>query len=184
MVESLLDLLHDYREWAILLSISVSILVAILGVLPSYFITGANLIFFGFWFGLFLSFIGEALGAIVAFLLYRMGFKRVLQKQLEAYPRAQRLINARGREAFLLVLSLRLLPFMPSGVVTFGGAVGQISFLSFAIASSIGKVPALLFEAFAVYQVTEFTWAGKLLLAIAGFYFIYLALRKINQTKN
>lgn len=180
MVEQLIDLLHNYREWAILLSISVSILVAILGVLPSYFITAANLIVFGFWYGLILSFIGEALGAIVAFLLYRLGFKSVLQKQLNAYPKAQRLINARGKEAFLLVLSLRLLPFMPSGLVTFGGAIGQISFLSFAIASSLGKIPALLFEAFAVYQVTEFTWAGKLLLALAAIYFVYIAIRKIN----
>ncbi|OEH86596.1 hypothetical protein BHU72_10060 [Desulfuribacillus stibiiarsenatis] len=181
MTEQLLDLLHEYRSWAMVISIMLGVVIAIMGVLPSYFLTAANLVFFGFWTGTLISFIGEVLGAILAFILYRMGFRNFLQKQLEKYPKAQRLINAEGKDAFMLVLTLRLLPFMPSGLVTFGGAIGKISLLSFAIASSIGKLPALLFEAFSVYQVTQFNWLGKVILFLALLYFVYLLFKSRNS---
>ena len=122
-----------------LLSICVSIVIAVLGVLPSVFITAANIIFFGFWQGTLISFIGEAVGAGVAFLLYRKGFKKVTQESLKKHPRLNRLAAAEGKEAALLVFTLRLIPFVPSGLITFAAAVGNIGFILFLMASSLGK---------------------------------------------
>jgi uncharacterized membrane protein YdjX (TVP38/TMEM64 family) len=62
------------------------------------------------------------------------------------------LLEAKGLEAFFLVLSLRLLPFVPSGVVTFVATIGKTPLLIFIIASSIGKIPALLLEAYSHLQ--------------------------------
>jgi uncharacterized membrane protein YdjX (TVP38/TMEM64 family) len=64
------------------------------------------------------------------------------------------LLEAKGLEAFFLVLSLRLLPFVPSGVVTFVATIGKTPLLIFIIASSIGKIPALLLEAYSHLQVS------------------------------
>ena len=52
--------------------------------------------------------------------------------------------------------------------LTFAAAIGTVRALVFVAASSLGKLPALLLEAYAVYEVTAFGWQGKLLLAIAG----------------
>ena len=179
MKDALLQLLQDHRDIAILISLAMSIVVAVVGVLPSVFITAANILFFGFWPGTFISFLGEALGAVVAFVLYRKGFKKGVDASLQKFPKAQRLIAARGREAFFLIFSLRLLPFVPSGVVTFAGAVGAVSLLTFSMASSLGKIPALLLEAWSVQQVTDFGWQGKLILSAAALSLIYLALKKL-----
>jgi len=173
MVDNLLGLFREYQNLAILLSICISIIIAVLGVVPSVFITAANILFFGFWNGMFISFLGEAIGAGIAFLLYRKGFKRTAEKRLDKYPKLQRLINAEGKEAFYLVVALRLIPFVPSGLVTFVAAIGSVSFITFIIASSLGKLPALFIEAYAVNEVTNFGWQGKLILAFAALALLY-----------
>lgn len=178
MGEQLLTLFREHEQWALAISLLLSVIVAVLGVLPSVFITAANILFFGFWQGLLISFVGEAFGAVVAFLLYRKGFKKAVTKPLHKYPRVQRLMEARGKEAFLLIMGLRLLPFVPSGLVTFAAAIGNASLLTFVVASSLGKVPALFIEAYSVYQVTQFGWQGKVILALIACTLIYLVFKK------
>ena len=58
--------------FAVPISLLVSVIISLFGVLPSAFVTAANLLYFGFWQGLMLSFLGEALGAGVAFYVYRL----------------------------------------------------------------------------------------------------------------
>ena len=181
MKEAVLHLFEQYRELAFLISLLISVLVAIVGILPSFFVTAANIIFFGFWEGVLISFLGEAIGAIVAFVLYRKGFKKTIAEQLQKFPRAQRLVNAEGKEAFMLVLSLRLIPFVPSGLVTFAAAVGRIAPLKFFISSSLGKLPALLLEGYSVYQVTQFNWQGKIILCVVALTLIFVTARRIKN---
>lgn len=178
MEEQLIQIFLEYKHYAILISIGISIIVAILGIIPSFVVTGANLIFFGFWMGTLISFVGEALGAIVAFYLYRKGFKKLSQKPLSKYPKLNQLVHTNGMEAFFLILSLRMFPFVPSGLVTVAGAVGSVSLLVFAAASTIGKIPALMIETYSVYQVTQFEWQGKLILTIVAVYMVYVVWKK------
>jgi uncharacterized membrane protein YdjX (TVP38/TMEM64 family) len=178
MVDSLLQLFKEYQNLAIVISICISIIIAVLGVVPSVFITAANILFFGFWNGMFISFLGEALGAAIAFLLYRKGFKKPIEKKLDAYPKVKRLLDAEDKEAFYLVLALRLIPFVPSGLITFAAAVGRISFPVFILASSLGKLPALFMEAYAVNAVTDFGWQGKFILVLAAVVLLYWIISK------
>jgi uncharacterized membrane protein YdjX (TVP38/TMEM64 family) len=176
--EQLLSLFQQHPQGALVISLLVSILVAVLGLVPSVFITAANILFFGFWKGTLLSFLGEVIGAAVAYFLYRRGFKKASQKGMERFPKVQRLLYAQGKDAFLLILSLRLIPFVPSGVVTFAAAVGTVSPVVFLTASSLGKIPALLLEAYSVYQVTQPGWQGKAILAVVALLLLYFLVKK------
>ncbi len=100
---------------------------------------------------------------------------------MDKYPKLKRLVHLKGKDAFYLILSLRLLPFVPSGLVTLAGAIGSVSFITFAIASSVGKIPALLIEAYSVYQITQFEWQGKMILSIAALYLIFVVWKKRKQ---
>ena len=173
MIDSLLQLFREHQNLAIVISICISIVIAILGVVPSVFITAANILFFGFWNGMFISFLGEAMGAGIAFLLYRKGFKKTVEKKLDKYPKLKGLIDAENNDAFYLVLALRLIPFVPSGLITFAAAVGKISLPVFILASSLGKLPALFIEAYAVKEVIAFGWQGKLILVLVAVGLIY-----------
>ncbi|CAN5558301.1 VTT domain-containing protein [soil metagenome] len=170
--------MNEHPGLALLISLGVSIAIAVAGVLPSVFITAANIIFFGFWEGTLISFLGEALGAGVAFLLYRKGFKKTVEHGMQKYPRVQRLVDAEGKEAFSIICSLRLIPFIPSGLITFAAAIGRVSFLIFFIASSLGKIPALLMEAYSVNEVKAFGWQGKLILAAVAIALVYYFIKK------
>ena len=180
MVNSLLQLFKEHQDLALLISICAGILIALLGVVPSVFITAANILFFGFWNGLFISFLGEAIGAGIAFILYRKGFKKRVEKNLDKYPQIKKLINAPDKEAFYLIFSMRLMPFVPSGLITFAAAVGKVSLLNFIIASSIGKIPALLIEGYSVYEITQFGWQGKIILAVIAVALVYWVIKKMN----
>lgn len=168
MQDQLLDLFARHPNAAIFISIATSIVVAVLGLVPSVFVTAANILFFGFWQGTLLSLAGEAVGAMFAFALYRSGFKKKTHASLVKYPKVLRLIDSRGREAFGLILALRLIPFVPSGIVTFAAAIGEVSAAVFFMASTLGKIPALLIEAYSVAQVTAFNWQGKAILAVTA----------------
>ena len=178
MEDYIIHLFREYPHLSIIISLSISILIAILGIVPSVFVTGANILFFGFWQGTLISLLGEIAGAAVAYFLYRKGFKKLSQKPLEKFPKIKRLIEAEGKEAFYLILSLRLLPFVPSGLITFAAAIGKVSVPVFLIASSLGKMPALIIEAYSVYQIVQFGWQGKVILALIACMLIYLVFKR------
>jgi len=176
--DQILQFFQQYPHLAIVASLAISVLIAILGIVPSFFITGANILFFGFWKGTTISFLGETLGAVISFWLYRKGFKTTSKKSLEKFSKLSELIQAKGKRAFLLIFTLRLLPFVPSGLVTFAAAIGKVSLLLFVAASSLGKVPALLIEAYSVYQVLNFGWVGKLIMMLIAVILLFYILRK------
>lgn len=183
MKEALLQAFQQHPNLALVASLVISIVIAVLGLVPSFFITAANILFFGFWQGVLISFLGEALGAVVAFYLYRKGFKKEASQQLEKHRNIKALIDAGGSKAFWLIFSLRLIPFVPSGLVTFAAAIGKVAAPTFLVASSVGKLPALLLEGYAVYQVTEFGWQGKLILTVFAGFILYFVVRQIIPSK-
>ena len=182
MEEQVITLLSTYEELAIVLSLFLNIIISILGLVPSVFLTAANIMVFGLVEGTIISLIGEAMGAVVSFILYRKGLRKFSSAKFMANPKISKLLNAGGKEAFLLILSLRIMPFMPSGVVTFIAAIGKTSFLVFVTASTIGKIPALLLEAYSVNQLIQWTWQGKVLFAGISLLLLFW-LWKVNRPK-
>lgn len=180
MQENVMALFQHYSEVTYIISILLNIVIAIFALVPSFFLTAANILFFGFWEGTMLSYLGEIAGAIVSFWLYRKGFRKFTSKK-QVKNKLSRLLTLEGIDAFFLILSLRLLPFVPSGVVTFMSAIGKVSLLIFASATLIGKAPALLIEAYSVYQVTNWTGIGKTILAIFSVISLIFILKRLKK---
>ena len=126
---------------------------------------------------------GEAGGAFIAFLLYRKGFKENLRSGLSKYPAAEKLINASGKVAFKMIILFRLIPFVPSGIVTFAASIGKVSALTFFLASLIGKIPAIIIEVLSIQQILRFSLIGKLLLGVIAIGLIWLSIRKMRKQK-
>ncbi|WP_251130913.1 TVP38/TMEM64 family protein [Exiguobacterium sp. s189] len=155
-------------EWELLplplfliMSILLNSVIAVAGVLPSAFLTAINVSVLGLVPGILVSIVGEAIGAIVSFILYRKALHRYTSPN---GGRFQRLREATGAEAWFLVLSMRLMPFVPSGLVTLSAAFSRMTLASFAFASTIGKVPALIMEGLAVTAAMQLTVGWQLFL--------------------
>ncbi|MCM3574370.1 VTT domain-containing protein [Mesobacillus subterraneus] len=183
---SLIETLSGQPVWlAVVISLTVSILIAMAGIIPSAFVTAANIVYFGFSLGLFLSILGEALGAVISFILYRKGLKKLGGKidSVKAIKLLEKLKQTKGMEAFVLVLVLRLFPFAPSGLVTLAASYSTMGTWTFAVSSTIGKIPALLIEAYSVHTVlgweTEYQLAAASFAVAAGIcYYYWTTMRK------
>jgi uncharacterized membrane protein YdjX (TVP38/TMEM64 family) len=174
---------------AAFISIGLNILVAITGVLPSAFITVGTVGLFGFKLALLILIIGEAAGAIVSFVLYRKGVHKLLSKpkmNKKEKNFLQKLKNTDGMSAFFIVVLLRIIPFVPSGIVTLTAALSKMGLIAFSIASTLGKIPALVVEAYSVSKVLtlQTEWqVGLILVVVILFLFYLLWKRKQNRIK-
>lgn len=75
-IDSVVELFNQYNNIAVLISLLISIGIALSGVIPSVFVTGANILFFGPINGFLISLLGETIGGYITFKIYRLGFKK------------------------------------------------------------------------------------------------------------
>ncbi|MGI2329199.1 TVP38/TMEM64 family protein [Planococcus sp. YIM B11945] len=131
-----------------------NIAIGAFGFIPSFFVTALNIDWFGLSAGTFLSLAGEIIGAIIGFRLYRLGFSKANPAWLK-HRFWVALQNQPPNRIFWSVILFRLIPFVPSGLVTAGASLTTISAWKFAIASTIGKIPAVFLEIAAVYGLAK-----------------------------
>lgn len=146
LAESLIAIMTSHLQFAFIISVTLNIIVAIFGLVPSIFITMANIVVFGPFGGLFASICGEAAGAVVSFIIYRKGFKEISSDLIHKNKRVEQIMMTTGSKSRRLIFSFRLMPYMPSGIVTYAAAISQINLLDFTISSTAGKIPALIVE--------------------------------------
>lgn len=179
-----MDWLLRFLEFVLLLIGNIAI--GTLGFIPSILITPVNLDRFGLIGGSSLSISGEIIGALFGFWLYRYGAKHIpVAWQQSSWFRFFR--NQPPASVWWAVLSLRILPFVPSGAVTAGAALTRISALAFFWASSIGKLPAVAIEIAVAFGLV--LWLPRsVLYSVLGMCLVILLLiamiRKRSRKKN
>lgn len=151
-IENLVDIFREYSMLAIPISIVLSVIIALAGVIPSVFVTGANIIFFGPITGFFISLIGETIGAYITFIVYRKGLKKGIEN-LSKYKLVKSIVESSGRKTALLIFEARLVPFIPSGFITLASSISNINIKLFTIATLVGKVPSIALESLISYDL-------------------------------
>lgn len=166
-------------EWICLLLVNIA--VGAIGLIPSALLTAVNLHAFGLYGGAGLTIVGEILGAVLGFYLYRYGFSKTNPNWLQ--HRFWKKFQQRSpKQVVSLVIGLRLLPFMPSGLVTAGASLTQISGKAFSMASTIGKLPAVAFELLAVYGII--LWVPRSIqMSLFGIFLLMAVLSWVLSTK-
>jgi len=159
----MMEIFKQTGVFSIFVSLLINTMISITGVLPSAFITFANLSYFGLYGGFIVSVIGEVVGAIISFWLYRKGLKKWRLKKSQ-HSLLIKLKTLEGKNAFWVILILRIMPFIPSGVVTLGAAYSKVSPTLFVVSSTIGKIPSLLIEATTIYGFMHFNLKVKIII--------------------
>jgi len=138
---------------AILMSIYINAAISIMGVVPSVFLTGANVLVFGLYEGFLVSWAGEVIGATVSFMLYRWGIKSAARISTDRWKYIKTVNALPGTKQIYFLTILRMAPFLPSGLINLLGALTAIGLWNFMIATTIGKFPALLLETAFIYNL-------------------------------
>lgn len=182
MNETILDWLPENKFLIAVVSTLLNVIISISGVLPSAFLTAVNIAVFDFKIGLILSIVGEAIGAIVSFILYRNGLIRLSKKHHFKNKYLLKLKNTKGMDAILLVLFLRILPFIPSGMVTLVASYSRMGIYTFGVASTVGKVPSLFIEAYAVDRALDLSKEWQVVI-LGSIFFLLIVYVFWNNTK-
>lgn len=145
-IKEIASTIASYGSAAVLVSLCLNILISLLGVLPSIFLTTANTLVFGLYGGFLVSYLGELLGAVITFLLYRWGVTSLTKTSTDHWKIFQGIGSLPAKRQIYFLAVIRLAPFVPSGIINLLAALAGIPLGSFAIATAIGKLPALLLE--------------------------------------
>lgn len=181
-VENMTAVFYKYNDIAFIISIGISIFISLAGILPSVFVTCANIIFFGPFKGFLISLAGETIGAYLTFKVYRIGIKNSSQHLIQKYSILERIHKSRGSKSGLVIFEGRLMPFIPSGFVTLAAALSSVSDLIFISATLAGKIPSILMEVLMSYDFINIKENYiRLFLCILAILLLYITLK--NKTK-
>ena len=155
-----------------------------LGIVPSVFVTGANIVFFGPINGFLISLLGEVIGGWISFKVYRKGIKRFVGNIEGKYELIDKIVKSEGRSVGILIFEGRLIPFIPSGLVTLAAAMSKVNSLIFIIATFLGKIPSILLEVLASYGVIlAYQKNIKLVIGIFSLILLFLTVKRIRGNR-
>jgi uncharacterized membrane protein YdjX (TVP38/TMEM64 family) len=182
--ETVLLALKDSGHLAVPVSLFISIIIAVAGIVPTVFVTGANVLFFGPLNGFLISWVGEVAGAAISFYIYKRGFKSKFETMKTKYHFVELIMNASGRRSGLLIFQARLLPLIPSGIVTFAASISKTGFFIFLTASAVGKIPSIFLETLVSYDALNFNenWLRLLLTILAVIPTIFILKKKNTES--
>jgi uncharacterized membrane protein YdjX (TVP38/TMEM64 family) len=155
-VEAILATFRSYGPWAVVVSIVLNVLINILGFLPSIFFSTANGILFGVVPGIMVSWMSECIGVIISFVLMRSLLRDYAEKMIGKSVYLQKIDEFSGQNGFKMMLFARMLPYLPSGIVTALGALSRIRFHDYVTATLLGKLPSTALEVVVGYDIVNY----------------------------
>lgn len=129
-----------------------AVYMGLFAVLPAVFFPVAVLalaggLLFGLWAGSIYTFLGAMINCTLMFFLARtVGYRKVkaLVETKLSEKWQNRLKAAGGREGFLLLIILRLIPAMPYNLINYAFGLTRMTYPAYLLASAMGIIPGTL----------------------------------------
>lgn len=151
----LLYLFQQTKDQSTFLTVFIATLFALFPIIPFPIIGGVIGAMYGTFLGGFVTWIASTSASIIMFLFIRFVFQLWGLKIIRRYKKLEMVTGMFERNAFITILVSRLIPFIPSIVINAYSAVSRVSFISYTVASSLGKIPAMLLFAVLGHSVVS-----------------------------
>ncbi|MGG3282573.1 TVP38/TMEM64 family protein [Paenibacillus solani] len=121
-----------------------------------------------------ISWFGTTIAAIILYVIVRTLYREAGRRLIDKYSVIRSFTGAVERRPFQAILLVRMLPIVPQMAVNIYAGVAAIPFWTYAIATGIGKIPAILLYAWLgsgfVDHPVMFTMiaAGLMLVTVIG----------------
>lgn len=142
--DELLFWFQQTKDSSVFFTMFIATLFALFPIIPFPIIGGIIGAMYGTFLGGFVTWVASTAASIIMFLFIRFVFQNWGLRIIRRYKRLEMITVMFERNAFITILVSRLIPFIPSIVVNAYSAVSRVSFVSYTIASSLGKIPAML----------------------------------------
>ena len=160
-----IEYLKGFGIYAAVMSFFIDVVVNVVGFLPSIFISTANGLVFGLFWGTIISWLAETVGVIISFYVMRTLFRGMAKHVIE---KSQTLKKLDAHESWQAMAIARAIPYMPNGLVTAVGALSSMSFRSYALGCLVGKFPSVALEVILGHDMVNFEEHSMRLTLIVG----------------
>lgn len=144
--------LRSFGIYAAVVSFFIDVIINIVGFLPSIFISTANGLIFGLFWGTIVSWMAETTGVLISFYVMRVLFRGLAKRLIE---RSKTLTALDSYDSWQAVVVARAIPYMPNGLVTAICALSGMPFRHYFIGSLIGKLPSVALEVVVGHDVVH-----------------------------
>ena len=127
-IGALADYLRGFGWVGILVTIALFIVMTFTIVFPFMILSGAAGIVYGLWSGIFISWFGEVIGAVVMFVFDRFFFREMVEGLISKSVYLKKVDDYSAENGFKALLIARLLPLAPSGIITAVAAISKMNF--------------------------------------------------------
>ncbi len=152
-LNGMISYLQSFGMYAAFMSFFADVVVNIVGFLPSIFISTANGLIFGLFWGTIISWLAETVGVILSFYVMRTLFRGMAKHIIE---KSQTLTQLDAHESWQAMAIARAIPYMPNGLVTAVGALSSMSFRDYAFGCLVGKFPSVALEVILGHDMVHF----------------------------
>jgi len=147
--DELLQLVKYGGTLSIFISMLLVAICVFFPVIPFPVLAGVIGAVFGVTQGVFISLAGSMVGTMGFFFLSRYGFRDWAEETLTKYPKVLEYEDFLNRNSFIAILTCRLIPIIPAPVVNLICGLSHVKWITFFIASTLGKIPNILILSFA-----------------------------------
>lgn len=126
----------------------VSIIIAILPIVPFTLFGGIMGIKYGLLLGFLINWFGSLIAALAYYAFGRFLLSDILEEKLKKDPRLHSFRNTLKNNSFVAIFFTRMVPIVPPILIHVYCALNRISFLSYFGATAAGYIPPMLFLAF------------------------------------
>lgn len=141
--EETIAYLKSFGVYAAFMSFFIDVVINIVGFLPSIFISTANGLIFGLFWGVVISWLAETVGVIISFYMMRTLFRGVAKNIIQ---KSRTLSRLDAHESWQAMATARAIPYMPNGLVTAVAALSSMTFKDYALGCLVGKLPSTALE--------------------------------------
>ncbi|MGG3470706.1 TVP38/TMEM64 family protein [Neobacillus pocheonensis] len=147
--DELLHLIKEGGTFSIFISMLLVAICVFFPVIPFPILAGMIGGVFGTFQGAYICLAGAMVGTMCLFFLSRYGFRDLAQKKLSKHQKVREYEEFLNRNSFVAILVCRLIPIIPAPVVNIVCGLSKVKWLTFFIASALGKLPNILLLSFA-----------------------------------
>ncbi|OEH84974.1 hypothetical protein BHU72_07220 [Desulfuribacillus stibiiarsenatis] len=168
------EYIQSFGIWGPIISMLMMTINTMIIPLPTFIITVANSLIYGWEWGIILSWSGAMLGAALNFALAKIYGRPLVEKMVgkKSLEIADGFFEKYGKHTIMIT---RLLPILSFGIVSYAAGLTKIRFSTYWWATGVGQAPATIVYSYIAYSIGDEILKGDAIISVPVLFWAVIA---------